>query len=189
MKKLCLGILLSSAVGFSAPSSPPPRLADAFALLANEPSAASLEAFRTECLQKREFLPLDGHPETSARMKKLGKASGEWAIRGLVLARNCVDGASALSLRMYLGVEVLLERPKELVVALTEEKVAEKSVREIARSESDAFFAFECRDLKCRRERRKFYESKKAALAEVTEGSLSVRQALLAGIEEELKRK
>jgi len=73
---------------------------------------------------------------------------------------NCTDGASALALKQWLGVEVLINHPKKFILALSKQRKAEALGREMARMENDEFFATECSTPDCIQKKKAFYQIK-----------------------------
>lgn len=172
---MIFSLLLASAA--QAAPSPLTRLVEA-------PSRQSLAAFAQWC---RKDHPLRFHEPNNVESRALRAAATQgnpFLLRGLVLAYGkCADGASAESLRMSLGNELLLRQTAALVAALHAER-AEALALELPEAESKEWFAVECDNDGCAHDRAAYFAKKREALraARVKRAELSLKNKMLAAL-------
>ncbi len=142
------------------------------------PSEALLSAFKKSC-DKKDQIDFDGG-SVGDLLPLLQKSTHSMQIRALVFAEaNCTDGASRERLLSVLGNEILLQHPGKLIQALCQEKRSDLAT--LPEQENSEWFAVECEDNACKKQRKAYFTEKRVALsqAKVKKECEPIRKGLL----------
>lgn len=161
-----------------------PNLLERFSKVQNE---LDLKSFIAICKRPAD-LPFESNEEAAKVLKSAARAGQVFQLRALVYAEsNCTDGSSRQYVLDILGNEILLNHTAELIEALFWENKW-KDYPKLAEMENEEWFAIECKDSKCKKDRKTYFYKKRVALttAKIPAKYEVVRKFLLDGLKSDL---
>ncbi len=154
--------------------------------LVKTPTILILREFRKVCGTSGTNIDFDQDQEVFDKLKEvLKRLDMVIETRGLIYAaKNCTQGKSRDSVVEFLGVDMLLKQPRQLIRALTLEKVEPDTLVLIAKAEPDEIAGVECTTPECTAKRQDAFQKKKTAIesAKVRKSEEPVQSNLLAAI-------
>jgi len=154
--------------------------------LVKTPTILILREFRKVCGTSGTKIDFDQDQEVFDKLKEILKRLDMLIeTRGLVYAaKNCTDGKSRDSLVEFLGVDMLLKQPRQLIRALLLEKADNDLIVTIAKADPDEIAGLDCSTDECKAKRKDAFQKKNTALEnlKVRKEEDSVRQNLLSAV-------
>ena len=157
-----------------------PKVSKLFIELVKKPSNKKLVQFKKACVRGSD-VNFEGDLDVAGSVEKVVMSGSLIAIRAMVYAEShCSDGASRQSVKIDLGNPILLKHPAKLIKALALETDG-RGMTHLVEVESKDWFAVECKDEKCKVERKAYFAEKRKALerAKVSSAHEPIRKALL----------
>ena len=147
----------------------------------------TLDSFKVTC-NKGNNIPFESNQNATKVLKSIAKSGGVFLIKALIYAEsNCTDGADREMLVGVLGNEILINHPDQLISALFSEKKW-KDLSVLPEQENEEWFAVECDNPKCKKDRVAYFHKKRLALTSATieKNEEVVRSTLLNALKSDL---
>ncbi len=152
------------------------------------PTEEKLKDLKKFCTRSNNHIDFDGNSQALELVDKVLNNPNPIVLRALVYAAiNCTDGASSEYIHGQLGNELLIKEASLLIQAIQDEDAIDR-LKSIVELENNDWFAVECKDEKCKKERKAYFSKKRSALtaAKVPAKYTSTRERLLRNLKSDL---